>query len=477
MSTLHPTSAKCVVQFAFLPPLMPPRPATPQVFLHGEKRIMESFQLGLQALWEPSRCTYDVNDALGLTQLGTQRGNSGDKTAVAAGSRTLLSFSQFAAGGSVPKAASPATGQQQQQQQEEQQAEAAAEGQAEAVRGPACTAGSQDDPALGEANEPPAKRRALLPLAAYAVNTAGSNCQQETAASLALQEQQPAAGKQRSLLSFGFQRESSWGRHGHAVSSAEVQQPEHRDQPELAELGMAAVDQEATAVLRPSVQQPAATAAVLQATPVVASGPHAPGLAGDEADDDAMYEPSDDDATPAVLRHDTSGSPPVVAAVQAADAEAAGQVVHAAGTGGDVMAGVDLTAMRQRLLAAARASSSRGKQAQRASRSQRFAAASLAGGDASAGMTREQAEQVAGAALWLGLGGIHAWCGGSTAPIMHILTHCVLAEQELARVFDKADFRRLQVLGQFNLGFILARLGRDLFIIDQHASGAQRPFV
>lgn len=28
-----------------------------------------------------------------------------------------------------------------------------------------------------------------------------------------------------------------------------------------------------------------------------------------------------------------------------------------------------------------------------------------------------------------------------------------------------------QVLGQFNLGFILARLDRDLFIIDQHASG------
>jgi len=28
------------------------------------------------------------------------------------------------------------------------------------------------------------------------------------------------------------------------------------------------------------------------------------------------------------------------------------------------------------------------------------------------------------------------------------------------------------VLGQFNLGFILARLDRDLIIVDQHASGA-----
>lgn len=44
------------------------------------------------------------------------------------------------------------------------------------------------------------------------------------------------------------------------------------------------------------------------------------------------------------------------------------------------------------------------------------------------------------------------------------------AEEELKRVFDKKDFRRMHVLGQFNLGFIIARLGRDIFIIDQHAS-------
>ena len=31
-----------------------------------------------------------------------------------------------------------------------------------------------------------------------------------------------------------------------------------------------------------------------------------------------------------------------------------------------------------------------------------------------------------------------------------------------------------QALGQFNLGFIIARLGRDLFIVDQHASGGRR---
>ena len=46
----------------------------------------------------------------------------------------------------------------------------------------------------------------------------------------------------------------------------------------------------------------------------------------------------------------------------------------------------------------------------------------------------------------------------------------VKATNELERVFDKADFAKMRIVGQFNLGFILATLGDDLFIIDQHAS-------
>ena len=44
------------------------------------------------------------------------------------------------------------------------------------------------------------------------------------------------------------------------------------------------------------------------------------------------------------------------------------------------------------------------------------------------------------------------------------------AEEELRRVFKKADFERMRVVGQFNLGFIIARSGDDIFIVDQHAS-------
>ena len=42
--------------------------------------------------------------------------------------------------------------------------------------------------------------------------------------------------------------------------------------------------------------------------------------------------------------------------------------------------------------------------------------------------------------------------------------------QELGAVFTQERFLRLEILGQFNLGFIIARDGDDLFIIDQHAA-------
>ena len=41
------------------------------------------------------------------------------------------------------------------------------------------------------------------------------------------------------------------------------------------------------------------------------------------------------------------------------------------------------------------------------------------------------------------------------------------AESELERVFAKKDFAAMRVCGQFNLGFILAVHGHDLFIVDQ----------
>ena len=39
------------------------------------------------------------------------------------------------------------------------------------------------------------------------------------------------------------------------------------------------------------------------------------------------------------------------------------------------------------------------------------------------------------------------------------------------------DFRAMRVIGQFNLGFIIAELRGDLFILDQHACDEKFRFV
>ncbi|XP_055343428.1 mismatch repair endonuclease PMS2-like [Paramacrobiotus metropolitanus] len=44
------------------------------------------------------------------------------------------------------------------------------------------------------------------------------------------------------------------------------------------------------------------------------------------------------------------------------------------------------------------------------------------------------------------------------------------AEGELQRNIKKSDFQRMEIIGQFNDGFIIVRLDLDVFIIDQHAS-------
>jgi len=50
------------------------------------------------------------------------------------------------------------------------------------------------------------------------------------------------------------------------------------------------------------------------------------------------------------------------------------------------------------------------------------------------------------------------------------------AEKELNRQISKTDFRKMKIFGQFNLGFIIAGLDRDLFIVDQHATDEKYNF-
>jgi DNA mismatch repair protein PMS2 len=51
------------------------------------------------------------------------------------------------------------------------------------------------------------------------------------------------------------------------------------------------------------------------------------------------------------------------------------------------------------------------------------------------------------------------------------------ATKALSRVISKPDFARMQVLGQFNLGFMITCLDdQDLYIVDQHASDEKYNF-
>ncbi|RUS86152.1 hypothetical protein EGW08_006100, partial [Elysia chlorotica] len=50
------------------------------------------------------------------------------------------------------------------------------------------------------------------------------------------------------------------------------------------------------------------------------------------------------------------------------------------------------------------------------------------------------------------------------------------AEDELQKEISKDMFQRMDILGQFNLGFIITKLGSDLFIVDQHATDEKYNF-
>lgn len=50
------------------------------------------------------------------------------------------------------------------------------------------------------------------------------------------------------------------------------------------------------------------------------------------------------------------------------------------------------------------------------------------------------------------------------------------AELELQKQFSKDMFKEMNIIGQFNYGFIIAALNQDLFIIDQHASDEKYNF-
>ena len=61
-------------------------------------------------------------------------------------------------------------------------------------------------------------------------------------------------------------------------------------------------------------------------------------------------------------------------------------------------------------------------------------------------------------------------------PLYHHLCGLIVACLVSAPFSVRRFSRRMDVIGQFNLGFIIARLGNDCFIVDQHASDEKHNF-
>eukprot|EP00892_Ulva_mutabilis_P000644 jgi/Ulvmu1/10580/UM065_0034.1 len=51
-----------------------------------------------------------------------------------------------------------------------------------------------------------------------------------------------------------------------------------------------------------------------------------------------------------------------------------------------------------------------------------------------------------------------------------------IAAGELERKFNKQDFKTMRIHGQFNHGFIMASIGKEMFIVDQHAADEKSTF-
>jgi hypothetical protein len=60
--------------------------------------------------------------------------------------------------------------------------------------------------------------------------------------------------------------------------------------------------------------------------------------------------------------------------------------------------------------------------------------------------------------------------GGVSVERTDVTAAAAAAEEVLELTVGKDDFPRMRVIGQFNKGFVLTRLGDDLFIVDQHAT-------
>lgn len=375
--------------------------------------LIREFKNGLLRLWEPSRFTYGVNDALGVT--GGGGGKGGRKVEKKTKSTAGMQFSQFVATGkttTVDEEEESDGEKSEESRDEEEEEEEDDESMLEKELSPIEVV--EEEKEEEEALSPPRKKSRPASLASFAMNDIGIT--RVVAAVVPPPQQQMQQQKQKSLLSFGFDQHKQ---HKEDSSVDDMEEEEDEKEEEEEEDGVSSPSGDGS----PTDQSQDMDDVIdldnnkeeeEEDVVVIDDG------GGNEEEEEETGEPS-------------NPPPPSVARLE---------------SGGDMVVMANFQDIRKRALEAAAAASddeNRKKQQQfKDSMCNKLGAASLHAANVRNSTNKEQEETE--------------------------------AEKALERVFDKKNFAKMDVLGQFNLGFIIAKLNNDLFIIDQHASDERTNF-
>ena len=413
-----------------------------KVFLHDEKTVLEVLQQGLADLWEPSRSTYAVIDSVNG---GVGRKKKKDKES------SLLPFASFAVGGSSGSAGGatktkPTNEEEEEEMEEEGVQEEDEEEQKENEEKENEVEEQEEQDDVNEPKPPPPKKKRAVDLSSFALGAAPPPTQKKPCiASKTKGEQQQ---QQPSLLKFGFERQQE--------DEKEEDDEEEEEEEEIVEL----MEEEEEAPMpqdrktKSDTEPPRAVSLDtgdrdVQEMEIVEEEEEKEGGDDDDQQVEKYMEKEEEEEAYAVSV--AKGMNMTV------NLDRIRQRAMKRGVGGSAVT----TAQTNYASASATTDDARKKT--------KFSASSLRTGggvvdpqtDANAPRrpttrknTNKEEEVVAVSAAQE--------------------EEEVKAEKELERVFKKQDFSRMRVLGQFNLGFIIARLGSDLFIIDQHASGKMR---
>lgn len=366
-----------------------------KVFLHEEKMLIREFKNGLLRLWEPSRFTYGVNDALGMV---TGKGGGGKK---GGGKKSAgMHFSQFVATGKTNIVDD--RDEEEEEESDEEEEEEDGDTTLEKEPSPVVVAVEEEEEEEEEALPPPRKKYRPASLTSFAMN--GLCATKAVAAAVPPPQRQQQQHKQKSLLNFGFDQHIE----DSPVDSMDEEEKEGVSSPSSGDASPTDHSQDMDGVInRDNANE--------EEEEVIDDS-------GNEEEE--AGEPSNPPLPPI--------NPSSVPRLES----------------GDMVVMANFQDIRKRALDAAAASgnerrSNLKQQQSNDSMCNKLGAASLhATSSISSNKEQEEAE----------------------------------AEKALERVFDKKNFAKLDVLGQFNLGFIIAKLNNDLFIIDQHASDERTNF-